>query len=349
MRSIAAAIPAVLAVQVVSLRVLQQAPDEPTFIPRTEVPKPHNYNNYTRGKQPWPLFHGKPEPAHRPKFDRSLGQGIPEFDHHHRDNSPELFVEASPNDIFGHQCSPGGTPAGHYIYNVWDPELVPFVVEPGTKGRTDTAVIIAPGGGNVHLSWEPEGISQAEWLNSLGISAFVLKYRVPCPDTSLNEADLQRAVGLVRKRARELDLNGSRIGFLGFGRGGHMGLQLASAEKRLTSSLEGSQHHPPATEKLAFLLLVYPEMPGHTNYAELTSFPPTFLAFAEDDTCYPALVTRIYSRILLSVAPTMKVLAHKTGGHGWADCAYYPSLKKKHVCKWREAAEDFLNKHVLNL
>lgn len=88
------------------------------------------------------------------------------------------------------------------------------------------AVIICPGGGYNILAWPKEGLEVAEWFNSIGVSAFVLKYRVPRRDPQRIHwepmQDVQRAIRLVRSRADEWKIDPNRIGVLGFSAGGHL-------------------------------------------------------------------------------------------------------------------------------
>jgi acetyl esterase/lipase len=99
-----------------------------------------------------------------------------------------------------------------------------------TSNATSTGIIVVPGGGYGGLAMDHEGAQVAEWLNSLGITAFVLKYRMhgtghmhPVP-----MMDGQRAIRTVRARAKEWDLNPERVGILGFSAGGHLASTLGT-------------------------------------------------------------------------------------------------------------------------
>src|SRR4051812_25642686 len=89
---------------------------------------------------------------------------------------------------------------------------------------TGAAVLIFPGGGYRILAWNKEGTEVAEWLNSIGVTAVVVKYRVPARDgREKHEAplqDAQRAIGLVRQHASEWGVDPARVGVLGFSAGG---------------------------------------------------------------------------------------------------------------------------------
>jgi acetyl esterase/lipase len=124
------------------------------------------------------------------------------------------------------------------VTNVTRPTVT--VYRPAKDRDTGTAVLICPGGGYWNLYWELEGEEVAAWLNSLGVTGVVLKYRVPRrPDEPRGEPsrrplqDAQRAISLVRSRAREWGIAPDRIGVVGFSAGGHLAVALATGfEKR---------------------------------------------------------------------------------------------------------------------
>ena len=95
---------------------------------------------------------------------------------------------------------------------------------PPTHGNpSGTAVIIAPGGGYTHLAANHEGRQVANWLNSMGVAAFVLIYRLgPTYHHPIELGDAQRAIRMVRARAKEFDVLPDRIGIMGFSAGGHL-------------------------------------------------------------------------------------------------------------------------------
>ena len=112
------------------------------------------------------------------------------------------------------------------LFNVTVPIMYPYLLT-----ESDSAIVVAPGGGYNLLALDKEGTDIASWLNSIGISAFVLKYRVPgrhwLPFGEAALMDAQRAMGMVRRmadgRSAHLpNLNASKIGFMGFSAGGHL-------------------------------------------------------------------------------------------------------------------------------
>src|SRR5439155_25398790 len=98
--------------------------------------------------------------------------------------------------------------------------------QPPQDKRNSVGVIICPGGGYSILAWDLEGTEIAQWLNSIGVTAAVLKYRVPRREgdmaNKLPLMDAQRAMSLVRSKASELAIDPRRIGMLGFSAGGNL-------------------------------------------------------------------------------------------------------------------------------
>jgi acetyl esterase/lipase len=98
----------------------------------------------------------------------------------------------------------------------------------GASGAT-TAVIIAPGGSYARLAANHEGRQVANWFNSLGVTAFVLRYRLgPRYHHPVEMGDAQRAIRFVRAHAEELGIRGDRVGFMGFSAGGHLASTVAT-------------------------------------------------------------------------------------------------------------------------
>lgn len=125
------------------------------------------------------------------------------------------------------------------VTNVTRPTLT--IYRPTREKDTGTAVLICPGGGYWNLYWQLEGEEVANWLNTLGVTGIILKYRVPRrPDEPKGEParrplqDAQRAVRLVRSKAKEWGIHPERIGIVGFSAGGHLAVATATSFPKRT-------------------------------------------------------------------------------------------------------------------
>ena len=157
---------------------------------------------------------------------------------------------------------PEGAPGAQGTAEEDKPTLMPFIVPQG-RG-TGTAVVVCPGGGYVHLSMEKEGTDVARWLNSIGVSAFVLKYRLgPKYHHPVEWNDAQRAIRTVRFKSAEYRVQPDRIGVMGFSAGGHL------ASTAGTHFDSGNADAPDPVDRAAsrpdFLILVYPVISFTTN------------------------------------------------------------------------------------
>jgi acetyl esterase/lipase len=140
-------------------------------------------------------------------------------------------------------------------------------VNPRSSG---TAVIVAPGGGYVLLAINHEGRQVANWLNSLGVTAFVLKYRLgPKYHHPVELGDAQRAVRLVRFRAKEFGIRPDRIGMMGFSAGGHLASTVG------THFDTGNPAVPDPIDRVScrpdFLILAYPVISFIAPYSQSKS------------------------------------------------------------------------------
>jgi acetyl esterase/lipase len=116
---------------------------------------------------------------------------------------------------------PNGAPQAQGTADEDKPSLTLFPAKGDNK--ISTAVVVCPGGGYAHLAWEKEGTAIAEWLNHLGINAFVLKYRLgPKYHHPVELGDAQRAIRYVRANATTWGVDPARIGIWGFSAGGHL-------------------------------------------------------------------------------------------------------------------------------
>ena len=175
------------------------------------------------------------------------------------------------------------------VTNVSEPTLSVYRPEK----QNGTAVVVCPGGGYSILAIEHEGTRVCEWLNSLGVTAVLLKYRVPARDKQNPSVeplqDAQRAVGIVRKNAAAWGINPGRIGILGFSAGGHLAVMAALHPSERTYPLDPALEVEDAAPN--FLIPVYPAyLVGKEDLFTLlpsvkvsASSPPVCLIHAHDD------------------------------------------------------------------
>jgi acetyl esterase/lipase len=233
--------------------------------------------------------------------------------------------------------------------NVSDPTIT--VYRPPADRNTGTAVVVCPGGGYNILAMDLEGTEVCEWLNSIGVTGVLLKYRVPKregrPPYDAPLQDAQRAVGLVRSRAKEWAIDPQRIGALGFSAGGHLCATLSAAA--------GGRTYPRVDDaddvncRPDFQLLIYPggvvkEGGGYGLAPEVAVAhdpPPTFLVMAQDD---PVRVENVlsYALALQQIKVPMELHVYPTGGHG-----YGLRPARDYVTTWPQRAADWMRSRGL--
>lgn len=146
--------------------------------------------------------------------------------------------------------------SAHFLLNVSQPTLGIYLPPVGTANGT--AVILCPGGGYGAVNIIQEGTAVAENLNKMGITAFVLKYRLPddkdMPDKTIGPIqDAQQAIMMVRQRAKEWNIDTAKLGIMGFSAGGHLA---SMAGTRFTTSFINNPHK--VNLRPDFMILVYP-------------------------------------------------------------------------------------------
>jgi acetyl esterase/lipase len=234
------------------------------------------------------------------------------------------------------------------ISNVTHPTLTVF--RPAKDKDTGAAVVIAPGGGYNILAWDLEGTEVADWLNSIGVTGIVLKYRVPRrPGTSPNQAppeaqmDAQRAVSLVRSKAKDWGIDPKRIGMLGFSAGGHLTAWTSTNfDKRSYEAIDAADKESCRPD---FTVLVYPAYLANKDRTGLVpeirvtkETPPTFFAHAEDDLVTAESTILMYQALKKEKVPA-EMHVYSKGGHGFGlrksdnPCSHWPEL----CAKWMKA------------
>ena len=239
------------------------------------------------------------------------------------------------------------------------PTITPFLAPKETA--TGAAVLICPGGGYSHLSDIKEGSDVAKWLNSLGISAFVLKYRLGMRYHTPNQLlDSARALRTVRARAKEWSIDPARIGILGFSAGGHLASTLG------THFDQGKPDDKDESERVSsrpdLMILIYPvitmgdfahkdsrsyllgENPSpdliklYSNELQVTKdTPPTFLAHSVADPGVPVENSLMFAAALRKAGVPFEIHLYEQGPHGFGLAPTNPIL-----ATWTELCANWL-------
>jgi acetyl esterase/lipase len=224
------------------------------------------------------------------------------------------------------------------IANVSEPTLT--LVGPAVDRPNGTAVIICPGGGYVRLSADREGTQYANWLSGLGVTTFVLKYRMQEFGHPAPLQDVLRAVRMVRSRAKEFGIDPARIGVMGSSAGGHLAASAGTLfdlpAGRTGAALDATSGRPD------FLMLMYPvitmEPPaahmgsrnallGKAPSAELVaqmslekqvtaSTPPTLLIHTQEDQSVPVENSILFYQALTKARVPAEMYLFEHGSHG---------------------------------
>ncbi|MFD2034687.1 alpha/beta hydrolase [Belliella marina] len=244
---------------------------------------------------------------------------------------------------------------------VTDPTLVMYQA-PAEKAN-GTAVIICPGGGYWGLAVSHEGEQVAQWLNSLGVTAFVLNYRLPNDSIMVDKSiaplqDGQEAIRTVRRRATEWGIDPYKIGIMGFSAGGHLASSVSTHYNEEVYDLVDNTSARPD-----FSLLIYPviSMDEHITHAgsksnllgenpspeQVNRFsnelqvssdtPPAFLVHSMDDGAVPVQNSIGYALALEKHQVRSELHIYQSGGHG-----YGMGRSKNTESSWPEACSKWL-------
>ena len=221
-----------------------------------------------------------------------------------------------------------------WITNVTKPTVTVF--QPAGDNRTGAAILICPGGGYWNLAWDLEGDEVAAWLNTMGVTGILLKYRVPrrpgqpeplpAPGPLM---DAQRAVRLVRSRAAEWGIDPNRIGIMGFSAGGHLAVATATHFDR--PAYEPIDEIDKLSCRPDFAVAVYPgylieQQPAgvEINKQLLAPYiripaetPPVFLVHASNDPVAGAENSAVMYLALKRANVSTELHIYSEGGHGF--------------------------------
>ena len=200
------------------------------------------------------------------------------------------------------------------ITNVVQPTITVYL--PAKPQANGTGIVICPGGGYQHLAIDKEGHDIARWLNSIGIAAAVLKYRLPGSMRGSSQGDIhvvadrihvaledaEAAMRLMRENASKWNLKPGAIGMMGFSAGGHLAAMMGMVA--------------PPDSRPDFLVLGYPAIPAALSVT--SAMPRTFLVAADDDTTVNAAENagRFFAALRAAKIPA-ELHIYSSGGHGF--------------------------------
>lgn len=227
-----------------------------------------------------------------------------------------------------------------WVKNIHNPSITAFFPEKG-KGN-GAAVIICPGGGHRTLVYNAEGRDAALFLNSLGITAFVLKYRLfreegsPYVFDKDIKMDAYRAMRLVRSRAREWNIDTTRVGMMGFSAGGEVVSLIAYGAK--SREEKGKDAIDKLNGKPNFQILIYP---GPLGIPETVTpdAPPAFLLAANNDECCSEPLLKLTNAYRKAKAPVeLHLYAVDKHAFNMGNRSTYASIKG-----WPQRLADWLS------
>ena len=241
----------------------------------------------------------------------------------------------------------------NFVINITDARMYAFIA-PQEKA-TGAAVVICPGGGYRGISVEKEGYAIAKWFNQLGISAFVLYYRMPNGHYDIPLKDAQQALEIVHERAKGWNIDKNKIGIIGFSAGGHLASSVGT-------------HFKIKTDRPSFMILCYPvvsmnkeithsgsrsnllgENPSdelvklYSNELQVTkNTPPTFIVHNIDDKVVPITNSEQLLKALQGKNVPAELHKFDVGGHGFG------MLKRGiPVDNWTDLLQKWLKKNKL--
>jgi acetyl esterase/lipase len=260
-------------------------------------------------------------------------------------DAAEIDISKPTDIISGHHTS--------LLTNITHPTLT--VYAPSAARNTHAAAVVFPGGGYYDLAWDGEGLDTCGWLNRLGMTCILVKYRVPekehFPANPADLEDAQQAMRITRAHAAEWHIDPNKIGVMGFSAGGNLAALLS-----LHPDDHSVEHTPAAADVDAnidarpnFAILVYPaylaidpeQVALDPVYTPSASTPRTFIVAAENDLSY-GKNSLVYYRALVDAQRPAELHMYPNGGHGFG---MFPTGAAAH---WTSVAAEWLRGiHVL--
>ncbi len=223
---------------------------------------------------------------------------------------------------------------------VTNPAIIPYF--PAKDQANGTSVIICPGGGYGFLAMQSEGADVAKKFNEIGVTAFVLKYRLPGNKIMVDQSigplqDAQRAIQLIRERAKEWALDPAKVGMIGFSAGGHVASTAGThfdkvvIENKNNISVRpdfimliyavisfGEFTHKGSRDKLLGNDTTQARIDLYSNEKQVTSkTPPAFLVHAENDHHVPVQNSLLFYEALLKAGVKAEMHLYQSGSHGF--------------------------------
>jgi len=241
----------------------------------------------------------------------------------------------------------------NFINNITDARMYAYIAPKETA--TGAAVLICPGGGYGGVSSDKEGSEIAIWFNQIGISAFVLYYRMPNGHYEIPLQDAQTALKIIHRGAKKWNISTTKIGIMGFSAGGHLAstagthfktkiqrpdfmilaYPVVTMKKDLTHS--GSRNNLLGTNPSEELVNLY------SNELQVTKeTPPAVIVHAIDDTVVPIANSEQLLKALLDNKVPAELHKYDVGGHGFG-------MRKNNIPadKWPDLLKDWLIKNNL--
>jgi acetyl esterase/lipase len=255
----------------------------------------------------------------------------------------EKFIELK---IDGKAYEVAGKPT-KWLTNVTKPTLT--VYRPAKDKDTGVAMLICPGGGYHNLGWDVEGEEVAEWLNSVGVTGVILKYRCPRrPGDVKGEPplgplmDAQRAVSLVRGKAKDWGIDPKKIGMVGFSAGGHLaGATATNSGKRAYDPIDDIDKISCRPDFAVMLYSGYLKVKDKDEAAPdlrvSDQTPPILLVHASDDTISSVDHSVVMYLALKRAKVPTELHIYASGGHGFG-------VRKSHqpCSTWTDRCVDWL-------
>lgn len=231
-------------------------------------------------------------------------------------------------------------------------EAILYVYQP--QNPNGTAIIMCPGGAYQGLAIQHEGHNMASWLNTMGITYMVLKYRMPNGNHTIPLADAERAMEIARNNAQEWKINPDKIGIMGCSAGGHLASTLSthySSKKTRPDfqilfypviTMDEKYTHALSREKLLGSSPSQALVEKFSNEKQVTpETPKALIILSSDDTAVLPINGVSYYMALLDKGVSATLLAYPTGGHGWGFNDSFPYKRQ-----WTEELEKWIREEI---